>query len=174
MTTGKSMGGHENPVANTTTWLTPLHIIRALGHFDLDPCAAPGWPTAERRICLPTDGLAAEWAGRVWLNPPYGAEAWVWLDKLAAHGQGTALVFARTETSGFVNQVWRKASALMFLHGRLSFHYPDGTRARANAGAPSVLVAYGATDAEALRVADLPGSYVTLRDHENDSLKGAK
>ena len=58
-------------VARTTTWLTP----RSLGRFDLDPCAAPGWPTADEHYILPTDGLREPWTGRVWLNPPYGAEA---------------------------------------------------------------------------------------------------
>lgn len=157
-----AMGSHQSHNAGTTTWLTPPHIISALGTFDLDPCAADGWPTAQRHIILPEDGLAADWDGRVWLNPPYSAEAWVWLEKLAAHGTGTALVFARTETAGFVAQVWSKATALLFLHGRLHFHHADGTRAHANAGAPSVLVAYGELDADALRYSGLDGTFVPL------------
>lgn len=161
-----AMGSHQSHNAGTTTWLTPPHIISALGSFDLDPCAADGWSTARRHIILPEDGLTADWQGRVWLNPPYGAEAWVWLEKLAAHGTGTAIVFARTETAGFVAQVWEKATALLFLHGRLHFHHADGTRAAANAGAPSVLVAYGETDADALRWSGINGTYVHLdRDH---------
>ncbi len=150
-TTG--MGGHQSHAAQTTTWLTPPHITAALGRFDLDPCGHPGWPTADRLICLPDDGLAAEWAGRVWLNPPYGAETWTWLDRLAGHGRGTALIFARTETEGFHRTVWRRATALLFLEGRLHFHHADGTRAKANAGAPSCLVAYSEADAYALFLA---------------------
>lgn len=161
----RAMGSHQSARAETTTWLTPPSLVEALGPFDLDPCAAPSprpWPTATRHIELPEDGLAAEWAGRVWLNPPYSFEAWKWLDKLADHGQGTALVFARTETAGFVRQVWNKATGVLFLHGRLHFHYPDGTRAPANSGAPSCLVAYGQTDAERLMTADIEGTYVPL------------
>ena len=158
----RAMGGHQSHNATTTTWLTPPHILAALGPFDLDPCGHPNWPTAKRLICLPDDGLTAEWKGRVWLNPPYGNDGWQWLDKLAEHGSGTALIFARTETAGFVEQVWRKADALLFLHGRLHFHHADGTRAKANSGAPSVLVAYGQKDADALMIADLPGSYFRL------------
>jgi len=163
----RAMGGHQSHNATTTTWLTPPHILAALGPFDLDPCAHPDWPTAERLICLPDDGLAEPWAGRVWLNPPYGNDGWAWLDRLAKHGRGIALIFARTETAGFVEQVWGKADALLFLHGRLHFHHADGTRAKANSGAPSVLVAYGQADADALAVADLPGTYVQLtrEDH---------
>lgn len=158
----RAMGSHQSHRAGTTTWLTPPHILAALGDFDLDPCAAPGWPTARHHYALPTDGLAEPWHGRVWLNPPYGLEAWTWLDRLAEHGQGTALIFARTETAGFVEQVWKKATALLFLHGRLHFHYPDGTRAKANSGAPSVLVAYGKQDSNLLRACDLEGTYVSL------------
>lgn len=159
----RAMGSHHSSNAGTTTWLTPPHILEALGEFDLDPCAAPEWPTATTHYTLPTDGLENPWFGRVWLNPPYGNEAWTWLDRLADHGRGTALIFARTETAGFVEQVWGKATALLFLHGRLHFHYPDGTRARANSGAPSVLVAYGEQDAYMLRKSGLKGTYLRLK-----------
>jgi len=161
----KAMGAHQSARAITTTWLTPPHISAALGPFDLDPCAAPSprpWPTATRHIELPEDGLAAEWSGRVWLNPPYSFEAWRWLAKLAEHRHGTALVFARTETAGFVSEVWGKASAILFLHGRLHFHKPDGARASANSGAPSCLVAYGETDSYRLQTSGLAGTFVPL------------
>lgn len=162
MSATKSMGGHESPVAQTTTWLTPLHIIDALGPFDLDPCGYPEWPTAAKFICLPDDGLAAEWSGRVWLNPPYGNAVWTWLDKLADHGDGIALIFARTETSGFVRQVWQRADAVNFLHGRLRFHTPDGGLGAGNAGAPSCLVAYGERNVRALFDSPLAGTTVRL------------
>ena len=54
-------------------------------------------------------------------------------------------MFARTETEMFVEAVWKRATALRFLFGRLYFHRPDGRRAEANAGAPSVLVAAART-----------------------------
>ena len=158
-----AMGSHQSHRAGTTTWLTPPHILDALGSFDLDPCAAPEWPTAKRHIILPDDGLAADWSGRVWLNPPYGSEAWEWLAKLADHGDGIALVFARTETEGFVREVWGKADAVLFLHGRLYFHDAAGVRARANAGAPSCLVAYGWNNVRALADCELPGTLTTWR-----------
>jgi len=157
------MGSHQSHRAGTTTWLTPPHIINALGPFDLDPCAAPDWYTASRTYVLPQDGLALPWSGHVWLNPPYGSEAWTWLARLAEHGDGIALIFARTETAGFVREVWGKASAVKFLHGRLHFHYPDGSRAPANSGAPSVLVAYGDRAARKLiNDSRLPGTALPL------------
>lgn len=155
------MSSHQSNAAQTTTWLTPPHILDALGSFDLDPCAHPDWPTATRRICLPEDGLAADWEGRVWLNPPYGAQTWAWLDRLADHGQGTALIFARTETAGFTETVWGRADAILFLSGRLHFHRGDGIRAKANSGAPSALIAYGEEDVKVLQRCGLSGVLVT-------------
>lgn len=157
-----AMGSHQSHRAGTTTWLTPPHIIEAVGPFDLDPCAAPGWPTAIDHYILPQDGLALPWWGTVWLNPPYGAAVWTWLDRLAEHGDGIALIFARTETAGFVNQVWSRATSILFLHGRLHFHYPDGSRAPANSGAPSCLVAYGGSASDRLANCGLAGTHVRV------------
>jgi hypothetical protein len=150
-------------------WLTPPHILQALGAptaFDLDPCAPlqPPWPCARQSYTIADDGLLKSWFGRVWLNPPYGGPSIVgpWLRKMADHGQGTMLIFARTETDLFFEYVWQRATALLFLRGRLYFHHVDGTRAAANAGAPSVLVAYGDTDARALWESPITGRRVAL------------
>lgn len=159
------MGSHHSTRPEAIRWLTPPHIVQALGDFDLDPCGAPGWELAKKTLLLENgdDGLRDPWFGRVWLNPPYGTEADAWLELLAEHGRGTALIFARTETRSFFTQVWEKATALLFLKGRLFFHWPDGAVAKANSGAPSVLVAYGSDDARALRASGLDGQYVDLR-----------
>lgn len=168
--TGRAIGGHQSAAAISTTWLTPPHVLEALGgwqEFDLDPCAAPNprpWPTAWHMNALADgDGLALEWTGRVWLNGPYGAELAAWLAKLGNHGRGTALMFARTETEMFHRHVWERAHGLLFLEGRLHFHHPDGTRAKANGGAPSVLAAYGQDDMDRLASCDLAGAFVPLR-----------
>jgi hypothetical protein len=161
----RSMGSHQSASMISDVWLTPHEIVETLGPFDLDPCAAPEprpWATAARHIALPEDGLAAEWCGRVWLNPPYSSEAAKWLRKMVEHNNGTALVFARTETSWFVETVWKAATAVLFIEGRLYFHRPDGTRAEANSGAPSCLVAYGHHDARILAMSGIKGGFVRL------------
>ena len=157
--TDADTGGFTNE-----TWLTPPAIIAALGQFDLDPCAAPSprpWPTAIRHIELPEDGMAAPWAGRVWCNPPYGAHAARWLDKLATHGSGVALVFARTETAMFHDHVWPRAHAILFLKGRIAFCDRRG-KPGGNAAAPSCLIAYSHHDAVALNTCGLEGHCVLL------------
>ena len=157
-----SMGGHHSHRMGIDEWLTPPEILEALGPFDLDPCApiSRPWPMAARHYTVQDDGLLKPWAGRVWLNPPYGLEAERWLRRLADHGNGIALIFARTETEAFFSQVWERADALLFIRGRLTFCRVDGTRAKANGGAPSVLIAYGAENARRLEYSTIRGQYI--------------
>jgi hypothetical protein len=138
----------------------------ALGDFDLDPCAAPNprpWPTALQHIALPDDGLLLPWKGRVWLNPPYGADIALWMRRMAAHRIGTALTFARTETEWWKLYVWPIAIALLFIYGRLNFCYPDGSMSPYNAGGPSVLIAYSANDADHLWMSGIQGAFVEVK-----------
>lgn len=156
---------------NNETWLTPPHIIAALGPFDLDPCAAPSprpWDTAYNHIELPINGLEQEWNGRVWCNPPYGAEASRWLAKLAEHGNGIALVFARTETGLFFNNVWPKADSIFFIKGRIAFCDKQGKPAM-SAGAPSCLIAYGNECSEILKNCKLAGIFLEIPKQKNKS-----
>lgn len=165
------MGKHQSAAMLSDTWLTPPEILRVLGPFDLDPCAAPEprpWPTAATHYTRSDDGLLKPWRGRIWLNPPYGTPTVIgpWLGRMADHDDGIALIFARTETSLFHETIWQRATAILFLRGRLFFHRPDGSRAASNAGAPSCLVAYGAPNATALATCGLAGHLVQLRSDQ--------
>lgn len=142
----------------------PPELVKSLGSFDLDPCSPINrpWDTARKHFSKLDDGLAQKWEGRVWLNPPYGLEAAKWLERLVIHGNGIALIFARTETDMFFRYVWEKANAILFLKGRIYFHYVDGTRASANSGAPSCLIAYGEENVEALKDSGVSGKLVLL------------
>ena len=151
------MSGHQSPKMKSDTWLTPPEILQSLGGFDLDPCcpAEMPWPTAGRMISPPLDGLSEEWLGRVWLNPPFGTQAAKWLAKMARHGNGIALIPARTETRMFYDSVWGAADDVLFLQGRPHFHRADGTRAAFNSGAPIALVAYGNANVRILETCGL-------------------
>lgn len=109
-------------------WLTPPHLLRKLGVFDLDPCSPVGrpWDTAKHHFTILDDGLKKDWFGRVWLNPPYGNLTARWMERLAAHGNGIALIFARTETATFFPWVWEHASAILFVKGRICFYTKEG------------------------------------------------
>lgn len=158
-----SIGGHQSHRMGKDEWLTPPDILKALGPFDLDPCAPinPPWPMAANHFTILDNGLAREWGGRVFCNPPYGREAASWLARCAEHRNAIALIFARTETAMFFEHVWKQADALLFIEGRLHFHHVDGRRAEANGGAPSVLIAYGAENVKALADSGIPGALVS-------------
>lgn len=147
-----SLSGHQSARMLNDEWLTPPEIVRACGDFDLDPCApiVRPWDTAARHFTVEDDGLARPWEGRVWCNPPFGREAIKWLRKMANHGNGIALIPARTETVMFYETVWGAADAALFIKGRPHFHHVDGTRASFNSGAPICLVAYGRANVDAL------------------------
>lgn len=162
---GAAVGGR----GATDDWLTPPEIVKALGPFDLDPCSPEirPWDTAAKHYTRADGGLTQPWHGMVWMNPPY-SNIRAWLAKLADHGTGIALVFARTETAAFHEHVWPRASALLFLRGRIRFHRVDGeaigrTGGGAGAGAPSVLIGYGTEAASRLRTCGLDG-YLAVTD----------
>ncbi len=156
-----TLGSHQQTVGRSQSWITPKWIIDTLGPFDLDPCASTPQPWPCANYSYTADGLERPWAGRMWLNPPFERyEVGKWINKLADHGQGTALLHARTEAEWF-EPVWQKAFVILFLADRLYFHYPDGRRAEANSGAPACLVAFGKWDALRLRASKIAGYLAT-------------
>lgn len=160
------IGGHHSHRAGTVEWLTPPSLIRVLGPFKTDPCVplVQPYPTAEITYNRRDNGLVRPWIGRVWLNPPYTASVvGRWLARMADHNHGTALIFARTDTEAFHRFVFGAAAALLFMEGRINFHRLDGRRAARNAGAPTVLVAYGLEDADVLAGSGISGQFVALR-----------
>ena len=132
-------------------WLTPPWLIEAAGPFDLDPACAPSmpWRTAARMIAPPEDGLAVEWFGRVWLNPPYSS-IMPWARRIAAHGDGLFLVPAKSPDTAWGQFTLANADAVLFAKGRLLFWYPDGTES-AGKWSPSMLCAFGSRNVDCLR-----------------------
>lgn len=167
-TTNTKKFWQKNKESTTDTWLTPPEIIKACGDFDLDPCcpATLPWNTATNSYSLDgkgEDGLVLPWEGRVWLNPPYSN--WVpFVKKLKEHGNGIALIFARTETRGFFDHVWNSADSILFLKRRIRFYKPDGTLGGSGT-VPSVLIAYGKDNEVLLEKASktLEGKYIKLK-----------
>jgi hypothetical protein len=141
----------------------PPPVLAALGEFDLDPCSSLNrpWDTAKHHYTIEDDGLKQDRCGRVWFNPPDGTGIAPFLKKMVAHKHGIVLLFAITETKAFFEYVWAEADAIMFLKGRLKFHFPDGKQG-GTAGSPSVLIAYGQNNVEALENSGLEGKIVYL------------
>jgi hypothetical protein len=154
----------ERSTSGKDEWLTPPEIIKAVGPFDLDPCSPikRPWDTAITHYNELDNGLMLPWVGRVWCNPPYGKETGYWLEKCAMHDNAIVLIFARTETNSFFNYIWNKATAVLFIKGRLNFYHVNGKKG-GTAGSPSVLVAYGEDNAIRLSNCSIKGHYIKLR-----------
>jgi hypothetical protein len=144
-------------------WLTPPDLVKKLGFFDLDPCSPIDAPFlhAKNNFTINEDGLKRKWTGRVYLNPPYGRGMEKWIEKLKKHGNGIALIFARTETKCFFDHIWNDADALLFVKGRIKFYHITGIQG-GTPGAPSVFIAYGKENALALKNSGINGRFINL------------
>ena len=156
---------HEDRNSQNVDWYTPPWIFHRLGlEFDLDPCQPPEgipWIPAKKRYSVSDDGLTSPWAGRVWLNPPYGKHTSAWLERMNYHRNGIALVFARTDCAWFHESV-AKADSILFLRGRVKFVDGLGVAGGQGAGAGSMLIAWGDENANALKAMRDLGLYVSL------------
>lgn len=149
---GFSTNDNPNHKGATNTWYTPPHITKDLGEFYLDPCTnstAPFYHAINNvKHDIGEDGLNCKWINRIWLNPPYGKDIIKWLDKLLGHGDGMALVFARTETM-WAQKHMGLCDGFNLLKGRISF-IPENGGKSTNASTGSMLLAYGETNLEYL------------------------
>ena len=159
---------HESQKNLSVDWYTPTWVFTALGlKFDLDPCQPPGgisWIPAKTFLTPEDDGLACQWNGKVWLNPPYGAGTKKWLYKMHQHRNGVALLFARTDC-GWFHDYCAKADAILFLRGRVRF--VDGFNAtKGNGpGSGSMLIAWGKESVLALQKNKHLGVFVGLNNN---------
>ena len=153
--------GFEKPNSGETNdWLTPLALLQRLGTFDLDPCGCIGmpWRTATTTYFLPEhNGLVEPWDGRVFCNPPYGPNVGDWARRMAAHGNGIMLIFLRTDTATWQQDILPFADATLLLDGRVHFYRPSGERGKSGT-APSALLAYGLNNVDALRQSGIAGA----------------
>lgn len=115
------MSETEDSVATSPGLWRPLS--QAVGGFDLDPASgAEASPIADTRYTESDDGLAQEWFGQVWLNPPY-SEKIAWYRKAVnSVSQGNAervIALAPVDTSTEWFQRWySRASVICWLEGR--------------------------------------------------------
>ena len=114
---------------------TPADIIedarKVLGTIDLDPASselANETVKASKIYTAEDDGLAHEWAGNIWLNPPYSKDLLaLFAEKLVSStfNQAIVLVINSTETKWF-SKLISKASAIVFPTGRVICPSPVG------------------------------------------------
>jgi hypothetical protein len=116
--------------SDSIEWYTPPEIRAAVvealgGKVDVDPCADPGrtFPASEH-FTIDDNGLLKRWAGRVYMNPPYGRGISAWTTKLRDElrdgwaTEAVALLPARTDTTW-----WHELAppVVCLIRGRLQF-----------------------------------------------------
>jgi phage N-6-adenine-methyltransferase len=114
--------------SDQSDWQTPpdlFAILHAEFSFELDVCATAETALCPRYFSPEADGLGQPWAGRCFMNPPYGPAIAAWMAKASAEvASGRAavvvcLIPARTDTAWW----WDHArwGEVRFLRGRLEF-----------------------------------------------------
>lgn len=118
-------------------WYTPSEYIeaarKAMGSIDTDPASneiANKVVRAEKYYTIETDGLAHDWHGNVWMNPPYSSDLITkFIEKLKEqrgnYEQAIILVNNATETQWFY-EIVKIASAVCFPKSRVKFYMPGG------------------------------------------------
>ena len=136
-----------NPVhfsSESQEWSTPQAFFdeyNAQYRFDIDVCATPENAKCPKYYSKEDDGLAQEWRGVCWMNPPYGRGIGAWVRKAfetAESGRGmvVCLLPARTDTSWWHDYAMK--GEIVFLRGRLKFG-----GAKNSAPFPSAIVIFG-------------------------------
>jgi len=137
----------------TDEWSTPADLYELI-HAEfapvLDVCATPYNAKCAMYFTREQDGLAQEWRGVCWMNPPYGREIGKWVKKAywSAKMNGATVVCllpARTDTSWWHEYVIGGKAEVRFLRGRLKFG-----GAKNSAPFPSAVVVFDQPSIEAL------------------------
>jgi phage N-6-adenine-methyltransferase len=107
-------------------WSTPQDLFDRLNEkyqFDLDVCALPDNAKCPVYFTPVEDGLAQVWSGVCWMNPPYGRQIGLWVEKAFRSSLNgvtvVCLLPARTDTAWWHDYVMR--GDITFLRGRLKF-----------------------------------------------------
>lgn len=107
-------------------WGTPKWLYDQLNeafNFTLDVCAHEGNHKHKNYFNIEKDGLAQDWSGVCWMNPPYGRAIKHWIKKATEEAMKGATVVglttSRTDTLWF--QDYATLGRIYYLKGRLTF-----------------------------------------------------
>ena len=129
----------------TPAWLfTELDVT-----FDIDVASPEGgvaWIPALRSFSEADNGLAQEWQGNVWMNPPFSKPT-DWVHKFLDHGNGIALLVV--SRSKWFARMWEECDALTPTPFNMRFERPDGHSKAISF--QTFLFACGSSNAQALK-----------------------
>lgn len=130
-------GAHVSHNSGNNEWYTPKEYVDAarkcMGGIDLDPAStkdANEVVRARKFYSEKDNGLAQNWSGRVWMNPPYGKEIiGKFCDKLVESVKSGAITQAVVLVNNATETMWWQsmasiAAAVCFVRGRIRFWYP--------------------------------------------------
>ena len=135
---------------SSNDYYTPKWIFDALGvQFDLDVCCPPQGPLftpCKTYYTQENDGLASDWYGTVWMNPPF-SDPLPWVRRFVQHKNGIALV--PTSNGKWQDILWNSESVWVTLPSLKFYNSAGGMMTQ---GLPNRcwLVAMGKTAMEAL------------------------
>lgn len=159
------MALHEQSSGATDEWYTPPHVFEAMGcEFDMDT-ASPGHdktPWIPTSHFITQDSLSLQWAGFVWMNPPFGGRNGIvpWLSKFFRHGSGIALAPDRTSAPWW-QEYAAKSDSVLFVSPKLKFIGADGKPGSSPAQG-TTLMAAGPRAVQALKRASSKGLGIIL------------
>lgn len=136
---------------------TPLWIWGALGSIDLDPCAATDTRIGKVNWAIDRgqDGLARDWVGFVYCNPPFSQKE-LWAEKMMTHGNGIIILPERGSAPWF-GVIAEKCDAYWVMGKKIDF---VGGPSSNNLG--SCLFAFGIDAVQRLVESGLPGHLVRV------------
>jgi hypothetical protein len=145
-----SLFTHVTESVTTNDYYTPKWLFDSMGlEFDIDVCAPVHgipWIPAKRWFSQADDGLAQEWGGLVWMNPPY-SDTTPWAYKFIEHGNGMALM--PVSRSKWFLKIWNTPNISMVATPTdFKFETPDGSQKTISV--QTFLFAMGDTATEAL------------------------
>lgn len=135
-------------------YYTPKFIFDGLKlQFDIDLTAPEGgidWIPAKRYFTKEQDALKQEWAGKVWLNPPFSKPG-DFMHRFLDHKNGVAIVCV--SKAKWFERVWLEADGLLFPYVHLKFVHK--TKGNQGIFMPVMMVAMGEECVRALKVSGL-------------------
>jgi phage N-6-adenine-methyltransferase len=132
--------------SNKEDWETPFDLFNQFNmefNFDLDVCASHDNAKCKNYFTKEINGLQQDWLGTCWMNPPYGRDINLWIEKAFLESNKhidttvVCLLPARTDTKVWHEFIFPHAE-VRFIKGRINF-----VGGKHTAPFPSALVIFG-------------------------------
>lgn len=143
---GREINARLASFSGDNEWYTPTHYVAkarlVMGGIDCDPASnerAQELIAASTYYTTETNGLAHEWHGRVWMNPPYSQpEVQQFADKLLSEVAAGRVTEAVVLTNAAIDTQWHqrlqdKCTCLCTVSGRIQFQSGNGRTTSSNA-----------------------------------------